>query len=69
VTPQTKERIVAMTGQNISQGDVVTLFVMLGALENGDVDVAEDLAVEIPELVWDLLDGLLTNILTETTDD
>lgn len=69
VTPQTKERIVSMTGSNVSQGDVVALFVLLGALENDDIDVAEDIAVTTPELVWDLLNVMSETILKTRPDD
>lgn len=69
VTPATKERIVAMTGQNVSQGDIVALFVLLGALDNGDLDAADDIAVGVPELMWDLLNGMSQSILKTVPDD
>lgn len=60
ITPELKGRIVSMAGQNISQGDVVTLFVLLAALENGDLEPAEDIAFQVPELIWTLLSDLST---------
>lgn len=69
VTPETKQRIVSMTGTNISQGDVVTLFVLLGALNNGDLEEAQELASTVPELIWDLLTDLSANITTMGGDE
>ena len=69
VTPATKNRVKSMSGKNVSQGDVVTMFVMLAALENDDLDVAADLAVDIPTMIWDVLNDLSESILQRRADD
>lgn len=52
-TPGVHEKIDSMTGQRVKPGETLALYVLAAAVENGDLEVAQDIVANVPNLLWD----------------
>lgn len=55
-TPSIHGRVLGMTGDRVKPGEVVALYALLAAVENGDLEVAAEMAEHVPELLWDIFE-------------
>lgn len=54
-TPEVHGKVTSIAGERVKPGEVLALFALDAAVDNGDFEQAVEFAEEIPELLWKLL--------------
>lgn len=55
-TPYVHDIVTSLAGKRVKPGDIVAYYAMLAAVDNGDLEFAAEMAVEIPDILWEIFE-------------